>query len=213
MKLFPILAALVLFAYPFAVYYGLNEWGLGAVAGVLGALFLLRMIGGNQTRLRELKYIAWLSGGAGVALTLLALVFKSSQWFTYYPVIVNALMLVIFAQSLTQKETMIERFARLQEPNLPDYAVRYTRSVTKVWCLFFVVNGSIALATTFMSLHTWTLYNGLISYLFAGALFAVEFIVRLLVKRKNEKANNESGNQTNNQASKPANNQVDKNVL
>jgi len=184
---FTVLAAIVLFAYPFAVYYGLNEWGFGAIAGVLGVLFLLRIIGGNQTRLRELKYIAWLSGGAGITLSLLAFAFKSSQWFTYYPVIVNTLMLIIFMQSLTQKETIIERFARLQEPNLPDYAVRYTRNVSKVWCFFFVINGSIAFATTFMSLQIWTIYNGLISYLLAGGLFAIEFIVRLFVKRQNEK--------------------------
>lgn len=187
MKPLTLLSAIVLLVYPFAVYYGLSEWGLGVVAGVLGLFFILRMIGGNQTRFRELKYIAWLSGAAGAVLALLAFVFKSSQWFTYYPIIVNVVMLAIFTQSLYQKESMVERFARLQEPELPDYAVRYTRTVTKVWCFFFVVNGSVALATTFMSLQTWTFYNGLISYLMAGSLFAVEFIVRYFVKRKNEK--------------------------
>lgn len=187
MKIFTVLSALLLLAYPFAVYYGLNQWGIGVVAGVLGFLFLLRMIGGNKTRLRELKYIAWLSGLAGILLTLLAFIFKSSDWFTYYPVIVNILMLSIFVYSLRQNETMIERFARLQEPDLPDYAVSYTRTVTKVWCLFFILNGSIALATTFMTLQTWTLYNGLISYLLAGLLFAIEFVIRMFVKRKNEK--------------------------
>jgi uncharacterized membrane protein len=186
-KIFTVLSALLLLAYPFAVYYGLNQWGIGVVAGVLGFLFLLRMIGGNKTRLRELKYIAWLSGLAGILLTLLAFIFKSSDWFTYYPVIVNILMLSIFVYSLRQNETMIERFARLQEPDLPDYAVSYTRTVTKVWCLFFILNGSIALATTFMTLQTWTLYNGLISYLLAGLLFAIEFVIRMFVKRKNEK--------------------------
>ena len=187
MKPLALLSALTLLAYPFAVYYGLNQWGMGAVAGVLGLLFLLRIIGGNKTRLRELKYIAWLSGGAGVVLTLLAFLFKSSDWFTYYPVIVNLLMLVLFAQSLLQKESMVERFARLQTPDLPDYAIVYTRNVTKVWCAFFIVNGLIAFYTTTMSLHAWTLYNGLFSYLFAGTLFAIEFVVRLLVKRKYEK--------------------------
>lgn len=178
---------MVLLAYPFAVFYGLNEWGVSVVAGLLAVLFILRVIGANQARLRELKYIAWVSGSAGIVLTVLALMFKNSTWFTYYPVIVNIVMLIIFAQSLWQKESMVERFARIQEPELPDYAVSYTRSVTKVWCLFFVVNGGIALATTFMSLQTWTLYNGLLSYLFAGTLFALEFIVRMIIKRKNEK--------------------------
>lgn len=192
MKPFALLSGIVLLVYPFAVYYGLNEWGLGAVAGVLGLLFVLRILGGNQTRFRELKYIAWLSGIAGVVLTLLAFVFKNSQWFTYYPVIVNMVMFAIFTQSLYQKETMIERFARIQDPELPDYAVCYTRTVTKVWCLFFVANGCAAFATTFMPLQTWTFYNGLISYLLAGGLFAIEFIVRYFVKKENEKvANND----------------------
>ncbi len=80
---------------------------------------------------------------------------------------------------------MVERFARLQEPELPDYAISYTRTVTKVWCLFFIINGSISLTTCFMDLQTWTLYNGLISYILAGLLFACEYATRLYVKRKN----------------------------
>ncbi|WP_028864483.1 septation protein IspZ [Psychromonas aquimarina] len=186
MKLLTILSAIVLLAYPFAVYYGLNQWGVGTVAAVLGVLFILRIIGGNKTRLRELKYIAWVSGAMGLVLALLAITFKDTSWFTYYPVIVNMLMLTLFACSLWQKESMVERFARLQEPELPDYAVSYTRSVTKVWCLFFVINGSVSLLTSFLSLDIWTLYNGLISYLLAGSLFAAEFLVRIYVKRKNE---------------------------
>lgn len=187
MKLLAIVAAIILFIYPFAVFYGLNQWGIGAVAGLLAILFLLRLVGGNKTRLRELKYIAWLSGGAGLLLSLLAFYFKASHWFTYYPIVVNLLMFALFTHSLWQKETLIERFARLQEPDLPDYAVAYTRKVTKVWCVFFVANAVTAFITTFMSLSIWTLYNGLISYLLAGSLFAVEFIVRMRVKRINEK--------------------------
>ena len=186
MKLLTLLSAIVLLAYPFAVYYGLNQWGVGTVAGVVGVLFVLRIISANNTRLRELKYIAWISGAMGLILALLALFFKETRWFTYYPVIVNLLMLTLFASSLRQKETIVERFARLQDPQLPDYAVAYTRTVTKVWCIFFVANGSVSLITSFISLDIWTLYNGLLSYLLAGSLFACEFTVRLYVKRKNE---------------------------
>jgi len=184
MKLLTLLSAMVLLAYPLAVYYGLSQWGMGALAGLLVILFVLRIIGGNQTRLRELKYIAWLSGAAGILLTALALIFNNSSWFRYYPVIVNMLMFCLFYSSLWQKESMIERFARLQEPDLPDFAVVYTRKVTKVWCLFFMINGSAALITCFMPLAVWTLYNGLISYLLAGSLFACEWLFRSYVKRK-----------------------------
>ncbi|WP_354622772.1 hypothetical protein [Psychromonas sp. MME2] len=185
MKLLTLLSVLVLLAYPLAVYYGLSHWGIGAISALLVMMFVLRIIGGNQTRLRELKYITWLSGCAGIALSLLAYLFKNSSWFTYYPIIVNLLMLTVFMASLWQKETLCERFARLQEPQLPDYAILYTRQVTKVWCVFFIINATISLTTGFMSMEIWTLYNGLISYLLAGTLFACEYVMRLYVKRKN----------------------------
>jgi uncharacterized membrane protein len=186
MRWLTILSAIALLAYPLAVYYGLSRWGLGVVAGLLVVLFLLRIIAGNQTRLPELKYIAWLSGGAGILLALLGSLFKQEGWFTFYPVIVNTLMLGLFSASLWQKQTLIERFARLQDPELPESGIRYTRTVTKVWCGFFIVNGSIALTTCFMTLEIWTLYNGLISYLFAGSLFIGEWFVRQWIKRKQE---------------------------
>jgi len=185
MKLLTILSAIVLLAYPFAVYFGLNQWGVGTVAGVLGGLFVLRIIGGSKARLRELKYIAWISGLMGLILAVLALAFKQTSWFTYYPVSINLLMLMLFFSSLWQKETLVERFARLQNPDLPDYAISYTRTVTKVWCCFFVVNGAVSLTTSFISLDIWTLYNGLISYLLAGSLFAGEWLIRIHVERKN----------------------------
>tara|TARA_R110001583_G_scaffold6499_9_gene32912 strand:+ start:6008 stop:6574 length:567 start_codon:yes stop_codon:yes gene_type:complete len=185
MKLLTIVSAIALLAYPFAVYYGLNQWGVSAVAVLLVLLFVLRIFAGNQTRLRELKYIAWMSGFAGITLTLLAFFSKNSSWFTYYPVIVNILMFSLFLASLWQKESMIERFARLQDPELPEHAVFYTRTVTQVWCVFFIINGIISFSTSFMGMDIWTLYNGLISYLLAGLLFACELAVRFHIKRKN----------------------------
>jgi uncharacterized membrane protein len=184
MKPLTLLSALLLLAYPLAVYYGLSRWGMGVVAGILVLLFALRILGSNQTRLVELKKIAWVSGLAGIALTIAAFVFDNSQWFTYYPLVVNAVMFIVFFSSLWQKETMVERFARLQDPNLPDFAVSYTRTVTKVWCVFFVVNGCLSFITSLISMDVWTLYNGLLSYLFAGMLFAIEFAVRLVVQKK-----------------------------
>ena len=185
MKLLTILSAIVLLAYPFVVYYGLNQWGVGTVAGVFGLLFFLRILGGNKTRLRELKYIAWASGLMGLVLTIFAIVFKEDHWFTYYPVGVNFFLFLLFFGSLWQKETLVERFARLQESQLPDYVVAYTRTVTKVWCCFFIANGAISLTTSFISMELWTLYNGLISYLLVGLLFISEWLVRLHIKRKN----------------------------
>jgi uncharacterized membrane protein len=79
---------------------------------------------------------------------------------------------------------MIERFARLSEPELSPAGVRYTRHVTQVWCAFFVVNGAIAAYTAaFASREAWALYNGLIAYVLMGVLFGGERLVRRRLMR------------------------------
>jgi uncharacterized membrane protein len=79
---------------------------------------------------------------------------------------------------------MVERMARLTEPDLPPEAIGYTRKVTQVWCGFFVINGSIALGTAiWASPEVWTLYNGVIAYVLMGLLFGGEYLVRLRFKR------------------------------
>ena len=88
-------------------------------------------------------------------------------------------MLVLFFVSLLRPPTIIERIARFKDPNLPDAAIRYTRNVTIIWCVFFILNGGAALYTTlYTSLETWALYNGVISYVLMGLLFAGEYLVR-----------------------------------
>lgn len=178
------LSALALLAYPLAVYYGLQFGGVTSVAGVLAVLFLVRMVGGKQVPIKELKYIAIISGGAGIVLAGLGWLFKTEGWFTFYPVIVNLVMLFVFFSSLYQPQSMIERFARLQEPDLPLSGIQYCRSVTKVWCVFFIINGSISLFTCFLTMKAWMLYNGFISYFLIGLLFIIEWLVRQWVRKK-----------------------------
>lgn len=185
MRALTALSALLLLAYPLAVYYGLSRWGIGVIAVIFSLLFFIRIIAGHQTKLKELKYIAWLSGMTGIILTLCATVFREYGWFTYYPVVVNLLMFFLFFSSLWQPQSLIERLARLQDPNLPQSGIRYTRNVTKVWCAYFIINGSIALYTCFLPLEAWTLYNGFISYLLAGSLFIIEWMVRRRVQASN----------------------------
>jgi uncharacterized membrane protein len=73
----------------------------------------------------------------------------------------------------------------MQEPNLPDEVVPYTRRVTQLWCVFFIINAGISFYTACcMSLDMWTLYNGLIAYILMGLIFAVEWLVRQFVRKK-----------------------------
>lgn len=148
------------------------------LAVLLCALALLRAF---ATRER-----IWLFAAAGTALLALwATAFNASLPLKLYPALVNAAMLLLFGLSLRFPPTVVERLARLQEPDLPPEAVGYTRRVTQMWCGFFILNGGIAVITALWSSErVWALYNGLIAYVLMGTLFAGEWLVRQRVKAR-----------------------------
>lgn len=176
----------ILVAYPLVVYLGLLYFDARSVA-----LLLVLLAGGRwlfakrDEAARAFPPQLLFALVATVVIALLVLISDSDLYLRLYPVAINALMLVLFGLSLWQPPTMIERFARLKEPDLPEGAVRYTRNVTIVWCLFFIINGSIALYTAIAtSLEIWTIYNGSIAYGLMGALFAGEYLVRRRFQKK-----------------------------
>jgi uncharacterized membrane protein len=68
---------------------------------------------------------------------------------------------------------------------LPDEGVRYTAKVTKVWCLFFLANGTVAAYTAlYASREMWVFYNGFLGYCLMGALLAGEWLFRRSRMRK-----------------------------
>lgn len=108
----------------------------------------------------------------------------ASVWCSWYPVLLNGLLLALFGLSLKFGPPLIERLARLTEPQLPEVAIRYTRLVTAVWAWFFLANGLVVVALNFWApLSWWTLYTGLIAYGLMGLLFAGEWLVRQRVRR------------------------------
>lgn len=177
-------AALALLLYPFLVYLGVSHGGSGLVLILLG-LFALRLWPGASPKLREWLWLGRLMAGVGVALTLLSLLREDPLWLLYYPVAVNLLLLLLFAWSLGQPASLVERLARLQDPHLPAAAIPYTRRVTQIWCGFFLLNGSLALATVLWGdMALWTLYNGLLSYLLMASLMGGEWLVRRRVRAR-----------------------------
>ncbi len=177
--------ACVLVLYPILVYVGIGRFGPSAVAVVLIVVCLLRLlvlrIRGDWTLVA--KQTALITVG-GILLGLASLVLGKADAMLYYPVLVNATLCFLFSWSLVSPPSAIERIARLREPDLSPAGVRYTRRVTIAWIFFFVGNGAIALYTaTLTPLATWALYNGFIAYLLIGAMFAVEFMVRRVVRR------------------------------
>jgi uncharacterized membrane protein len=173
-----VLPVLVTLLYPLAVWLGHGTVEPRLMAGLLILAALARAL---TARGRSARW--WMLGAAVLAGAAIA----GNAWMPLklYPVLVNLLMLGVFGYSLLAPPSLIERFARLQEPELSPAAVQYTRRVTQVWCGFFVVNGTIAAGTAlWATARTWFLYNGVIAYVLMGALFGGEYLVRLRFKRR-----------------------------
>lgn len=97
-----------------------------------------------------------------------------------YPVLINAFLGFLFYFSLN-KTPMITKFAMLKEPNLDEKAKFYTRNLTKIWIVFFAINGLIsAILACFKNKIYWGVYCGAISYVLIGILFFGEIIFRKL---------------------------------
>ncbi|WP_348740475.1 hypothetical protein [Pseudomonas rhodesiae] len=163
--------------YPFAVYYGTERFAPWQFGLLLGSLWLLRAL--TAARRPGSRWMAV----AVIVFCLLLAWFDNPQLLRWYPSLVSAFMLTLFGLSLKYGPPIVERLARMTEPQLPPEAIVYTRQVTVVWSVFFLANGLLAAALTLWApLSWWTLYNGLIAYGLMGLLFAVEWLVRQRVR-------------------------------
>ncbi|WP_330984130.1 MULTISPECIES: hypothetical protein [Enterobacterales] len=175
----------IVLAWPLLVGFGLAHNGLHWLLPTMALLLLVRLF---QVRKQAgpMRGVLQVVALAGIALCTASALLKAHQLLLFYPVVVNLVMLAVFGGSLWSNMPLVERLARLREPELPPAGVRYTRQVTRVWCLFFIVNGSIALFTALHGdMKLWTAWNGVMAYLLMGTLMAAEWLVRRrLMKRE-----------------------------
>ncbi len=179
-KLLAVLVVLTGVLYPFAVYYGFDYLSPKVFALGLALIWFLRGLLSN--------------GKQNFLLTTAVLVFCLALFFAddprllhWYPVLINSLLMLVFLASTVKGQPIIERLARLQEPNLTPRGVAYTRKVTWVWIIFFAVNATIAAALTLWAPRNWwLLYNGFIAYFLIGLMFGIEWLVRQRVKKADE---------------------------
>ena len=127
------LLTLASLAYPLLWYYGRENGAFFWLAAAMCVLWLIRAAMPQTTAQRITAMIL-------AAFFAAVLVFRRPDSMYWYPVAVNALMLAVFSGSLFAKQTVIERLARLQHPDLPPEGVLHTRRVTQIWCTFFIFN-------------------------------------------------------------------------
>jgi uncharacterized membrane protein len=176
-----ILASIIGFTYPFAVYFGLQRFSPFSIALCLLSFIGFRIVIKWHETKQKIELVALC-----VTLIVVGLLtfFDQVLALKSYPVAISLSLAAVFAYSVVNPPSIIERFARLLEPNLNAKGVRYTRNVTIVWIVFLICNAGVSLLTAFYgSLEFWTFYNGFLSYMCVGALMAGEFIVRQFVKK------------------------------
>ncbi len=172
---------LITVSYPFLVWFSLDYLQPRYLALLLAAVFLLRLL--FRQRSRPTGGVWPLVFPACAVFLLLVALINEISWLLAYPVFVSLVFFAVFAYSLAFPPTVVERLARLEDPDLPPKGVAYTRKVTQVWCCFFIINAAISLATIWYGdPWLWSLYNGIVFYLLMGLLMAVEMAVRRKVK-------------------------------
>jgi uncharacterized membrane protein len=171
-------------AYPFLVYFGLQLLPAGFCAIGLFVLLALRLAFSRKPDSRNtLPYLI-----AGLVLLILA-ARSPMVGLKAYPVLLSLAFGAGFAYSLIWPPTIIEQIARIRHPDLPLSVNSYLRKVTIAWLMFFLINAALSAATAVSgSLKLWTLYNGFISYIAMGVMFAGEFLIRQVVHQRIRRA-------------------------
>jgi uncharacterized membrane protein len=166
-------------AYPFVIYLALGrltprEIGLGLAGLLVFRLWLL-----SPETLKAATRAFWVPVAAVASVVAVTVAWNHPLGLLLTPVGVNLALLATFGHSLTTERSMVERFARLQVDSLSEAELAYCRSVTRLWCGFFAVNGGVALWLALNGpLAAWALYTGLIGYVAMGVIFTAEYLYR-----------------------------------
>lgn len=175
------LFAVVSILYPLLAMIGVRTVGPQWV--LIGLFILIALRAAPALRAKVPGGLTWGLIGVAAIVALVSLYDKTLS-VRLYPPLMSAAMLLTFAQTLVSPPSMIERFARIVDPNLDERGVRYARNVTWVWCSFFVANCAIGIWTALAaSWNFWALYNGVIAYVGIAILFFGEVLVRPYFKR------------------------------
>jgi len=159
-------------AYPFLVY-----WVLSQRRPWFGLLLTLTALLGLSMWLpqRRVQVVALL----GVfALAAVALAFAATTSLLFLPpVCVNLSLAWCFGRTLAPgREALITRFARLEHGEPDPRVFAYTRRLTWVWTVFFVIMAAVSGAlAAFGASEAWVWFTAVGNYLCVAVLFAIEY--------------------------------------
>ena len=159
-------------AYPFMVYWVLAQrhpwYGLlFALAALLGLCACLPQ---RRARAAAVLGVLALIAAAGAFAAPSLLLFLP-------PVCVNLGLAWFFGHTLASgREALITHFARLEHAEPDPRILAYTRRLTWVWTVFFVIMAGVSVALAAFGVHeAWVWFTAVGNYLCVAALFGVEY--------------------------------------
>jgi uncharacterized membrane protein len=184
-------------SYPLLAHVATLTGRPALIAASLGLLVVLVLM----PALRNGRALAWiLLAAAAFGLRAAVTSGQALSLLMLPPVLLNGLMAWLFGRTLRDgRMPLIERAARaMRGPGavLADEVVAYARTVTQAWTALFVVLAVVNLALAALArpgglllaagldpgvsvpLGAWSLFANVLSYVFIGAMFAIEFVVR-----------------------------------
>lgn len=181
--LIPLLLMLLSVAYPFLVWLHIDSVDPRWFGGALLLVALVRMAVVDTAR----KTSDWLMTAVIVTFCIAVILLDSEILLKCYPVMMSAGMGLLFLISLRDEQSLIERFARAGGKHPPPQASNYLNRLSLICGMLLLLNALIAAWTVwYSSLAVWTLYNGLLFYVFVAVFFVIEQMFRRHYKKKHK---------------------------
>ncbi|WP_170145529.1 COG4648 family protein [Salinimonas sediminis] len=179
--LVPLLAILASVAYPFVVWLNIDTINPRWFGVALLCIAIIRVVFmGSMRRVSD-----WLLTAIVVLFCAAIILLDSTILLKCYPVMMSASMGLLFLASLNDKQSLIERFASVGGKQLPPEASGYLRRLSLTWGTLLLLNALVAAWTAWYgSLAMWTLYNGLLFYVFIAVFIIAELVYRQYYKKK-----------------------------
>lgn len=180
-RLIGLFSAIFTVGFPAFIFFAHDVVAPAVIALVGVGLLLARLF----TASRHAEPVVLLGLAAGAALLAVAAATGDQTTMLMYPTLVNASLAALFSITLWRPPSLAERLARMQGMEVSPEGVVYTRRVTAMWVLFFLINGSVAgVLAIWGDLATWAIFTGVLGYVMAGVLMAAELVFRRYYKAR-----------------------------
>lgn len=164
--------------YPILVYLAITQGSIRMASMIVILAALIHLLISSRIPKRSITTIVIQTLGVAI-LSCLSMLFDTPEFILQLPVFISMFLLVTFAWTLLHPPSMIERYAGVFKSSFTQTEIRYLKSVTQVWILFFIFNAStVEYIVLINRIDIWAIYSGFVSYLLMGFLFAGEYIMR-----------------------------------